>query len=454
MTVLPKIAIVGRPNVGKSALFNAICKKRIAIVDEAEGVTRDRLYYDTSLFGVPFRIIDTGGIDAKSRLAFNEEVRQQALFAIDEADAMIMVVDAHVGMTTLDDELAKLLLRTGKPLVLAVNKIDNLKQEHLIHSFYGLGIDDILAVSAIQNHNVAEVLERALRSLAPSISEEPIEAPKVAIIGRPNVGKSSLTNLLLDEKRCIVSPKPGTTRDSIDVSYTFDGKAYTFIDTYGIRRKTSEHEAVDKFAAIRTKLAIERADVCLLVLDAQMGLTSQDKKIATMLEKEGKGCVILFNKWDLVKGFRMEHCLQNIEEEASFLKHCPKIFISAKTGRNATKIFDLVDIVYQETRHRVSTHQLNKVIEKALQSAHPPMIRGKRLRIYYMTQVDVAPPKFILFVNYPELMTQSYKKYLYNQLRATYPFTGAPLHIHLKARQQSHRTKNPQAEEGLSVHHG
>lgn len=441
MAHLPKLAIVGRPNVGKSALFNRICKQKIAIVDEAEGITRDRLYAETELFGFHFQVIDTGGIDPRSKAVFNEQVKQQAEIAIEEADAIIQVVDAQIGVTDLDQEVARTLLKTKKPVCLAINKIDDLSQVHLMHQFYSLGIDKKIPVSASQGWNIAELLEAAFETLPKDAKTEPEVDPsiKVAIVGRPNVGKSSLVNFILDEERCIVSPIPGTTRDSIDISFTYEDQLYTLIDTAGIRRKKAEHEVVDKFAAIRTQRAIERADLCILMLDVQEGMTAQDKKIANMIEEAGKGCIIAFNKWDLVKGFRMEHCLQEIEESVSFLHHCPKLFMSAKTGRNVDKLFGLMLDVYQNASKRITTHQLNKFIGLAIQKNHPPMIMGKRLRIYYMAQVDVQPPKFILFVNYPNLMTDTYKKYLYNQFRETYQFTGVPILFYLKARERKER---------------
>lgn len=440
MTHLPKLAIVGRPNVGKSALFNRICKQRIAIVDEAEGVTRDRLYAEGEIFGFRFEVIDTGGINPRSKALFNEETKRQAEIAIEEADTLVMVVDAQIGVTVLDQELAKILLKTEKPVCLAVNKIDNLAQMPLMHQFHGLGIKQMIPVSATQSWQIAELLEAAFESFPKeNPEEEETGSIKVAIVGRPNVGKSSLINNLLDDNRCIVSPIPGTTRDSIDISITYDDQLYTMIDTAGVRRKHAEHEVVDKFAAIRTERAIERADLCLLVLDVQEGMTTQDKKIANMIEEAGKGCILLFNKWDLVKGFRMEHCLQGIEEEVPFLKHCPKLFISAKTGRNVDKIFDQVKEVYENSQQRITTHQLNKFIEAALQKNHPPMIMGKRLRIYYMAQVAVHPPKFILFVNHPHLMMESYKKYIYNQFRETYQFTGVPILMHLKGKEKKEK---------------
>lgn len=445
-----KLAIVGRPNVGKSALFNRICKKKIAIVDEAEGITRDRLYVEADFFGMPFMLIDTGGIDARSKTLFNEEVKRQAEIAIEEADTIVMVVDAHVGMTELDREIALILHRTKKPVCLAVNKVDNLSDEHLIYQFQNLGIENKIAVSAAQGWHIAELLEAAFKGFPKDNFEgKETGAIQIAIVGKPNVGKSSLVNYLLDEERCIVSPIPGTTRDSIDIPFTYQDRLYNLIDTAGIRRKHAEHEAVDKFAAIRTERAIERAEICLFMLDAQTGITREEKKIANAIEQEGKGCILLFNKWDLVKGFRMEHCLQGIEEEAPFLHHCPKLFISAKMGRNVDKIFELIQQVYASSKERISTHQLNKFIGSCLQKTHPPMIQGKRLRIYYMAQVGIQPPKFVLFVNYPNLMTDAYKKYLYNQFRDVYGFLGVPIQIHLKGKQKSSKSKQHHTEDDL-----
>lgn len=447
---LPKLAIVGRPNVGKSALFNRICKKKIAIVDEAEGITRDRIYAESEIFGMPFEVIDTGGIDSRSKAIFNEQIKQQAEIAIEEADTIIMVVDSRTGITELDKEVARVLHRTQKPLCLAVNKIDNINEEHLIYQFQTLGIKQMIPVSAAQNWHVAELLEAAFANFDKAgIEEDTNPAINITIVGRPNVGKSSLVNYLLDEERVIVSPIAGTTRDSIDVSFTHGDEIYTLVDTAGIRRKGAEHEVVDKFAAIRTQRAIERSDICLLMLDAQQGITREEKKIANMIEEQGKGCILLFNKWDLVKGFRMEHCLKGIEEEVPFLKHCPKLFISATTGRNVDKIFDVVKEVHAESQKRITTHQLNKFIADSMQRNHPPMLQGKRLRIYYMAQVGVQPPKFILFVNFPNLMTDAYKKYLYNQFREIYGFTGVPLEIHLKGKKRDKRPEhNPNKHPG------
>jgi GTP-binding protein len=436
---VPTIAIVGRPNVGKSALFNRICKKRIAIVDEAEGITRDRIYGEAECFGTPFRLVDTGGIDPRSRAPFNEQVKAQAELAIAESDALIMVVDVQIGITTLDEELAQILLRTKKPVILAVNKVDHQKLEAESYSFHALGISEVIPVSASHGGNIAELCQAALDRVEEAGESDEVKGIKVAIVGRPNVGKSSLINTLLHDERCIVSPIAGTTRDSIDIHFTSEGEQYTLIDTAGIRRKKSEHEVVDKFAAIRTERAISRCDVCLLMLDSQQGMTTQDKKIAQEIERAGKGCIILFNKWDLTKGFRMEHAMRDIEENVSFLHHCPKVFISAETGRNLEAIFPLVQKVYTDWKERISTHALNKLVTEAMQSYHPPMIRGKRLRVYYLTQSETCPPRMILFVNYPELMTTAYKRYLYNQLRKKYPFVGCPLILNLKQRARKER---------------
>jgi GTPase len=444
-----KIAIVGRPNVGKSALFNRICGKRIAIVDDAEGVTRDRLYAGAECFGRPFQVIDTGGIDAQSKIPFQEGVRRQAEIAMEEADSIIMVVDGVIGPTLLDEEVARILRRKGKPVCLAVNKIDDFGRLDLVHQFHSLGINPIVPVSATQGFQIAELLESALSDVPPAQEEEASDRIKVAIVGRPNVGKSTLMNYLLQEERCVVSPIAGTTRDSIDVPL---GDDFLLIDTAGIRRKKAEHDVVDKFAAIRTERAISRADVCILVMDAKEGITVQEKRIADQIEKEGKGCLLLFNKWDLVKGFRMEHCLQGVHQEAPFLKHCPALFASAQTGRNLKTILSQVKEIHTQLHRRITTGQLNKFLEKALQKYHPPMIGGKRLRIYYVAQIDVAPPRFIMFVNYPELMLDTYHKYLVHQFREIYQFTGAPLVFSLKGKRVK-EDKPAAAAEEVDPHH-
>lgn len=430
-----KLALVGRPNVGKSALFNRICKKRIAIVDEAEGVTRDRLYAEADFFSKPFEVIDTGGINPQSDVPFQEEIRRQAEIAIEEADVIVMVVDVTVGITMLDEFVARLLLRTRKPIVLAANKVDDHSKLDLVYPFYSLGISRIVGVSATHNFQIAELLEEAFSGV-----QFPEETPKndtirVAIVGRPNVGKSTIVNYLLDEARCVVSPIAGTTRDSIDVEVQAGEDRFTLIDTAGIRRKRAEHDAVDKFAAVRTERALERADICVLVIDAERGMTVQEKRIAHEIEALGKGCVLLFNKWDLVKGFRMEHCRKSFEIDTPFLNHCPMLFVSGLTGRNLDQLFKAVKEVFEQQNRRITTGQLNKFVEKVVQKYHPPMLEGgKRLRIFYLAQVDVKPPRFVLFVNNPQLMADTYKKYLINQFREAYGFLGAPIQFFLKGR--------------------
>ena len=353
-----KLALVGRPNVGKSALFNCICKKRIAIVDEAEGITRDRLYAPADFFGKPFEVIDTGGINPQSHIAFQEEIRRQTEIAIEEADALVMVVDLTSGVTGLDEYVARLLLRKGKPVVLAVNKVDDLSLSDQVYPFYALGISKVIPVSAVHHFQIAELLEEAFRHVVFLDLNEGVDSTiRVAIVGRPNVGKSTIVNYLLDEERCVVSPIAGTTRDSIDVAIRAEDAHFTLIDTAGIRRKKTEREVVDKFASVRTERAFDRADVCVLILDAVQGMTVQEKRIAHEIEKRGKGCVVVFNKWDLIKGFRMEHCKKSFEADVSFLNHCPSLFVSGKTGRNLDRLFAVIKEVHKQQNRRVTTGQ-------------------------------------------------------------------------------------------------
>lgn len=375
-----KLALVGRPNVGKSALFNRLCKKRISIVDDEEGTTRDRIYGEGDFFSRKFDLIDTGGITDNFKKSSDSGVQQQVKLALAEADAVIMIVDGQVGITGSDEFVAKLLLRQKKPLFLAVNKLDNFSGTSDLYSFYRLGIKEVIGISVLHGHHIAELLELVFESFSESNVEESQEkidnSIKVALVGRPNVGKSTLLNHLLKEERSVVSDIPGTTRDAIDAKVFLDGTEVTLIDTAGIKRKRSEHHAVEKFASVRAQLAIERSDLCLLLLDAKEGVTVQDKKIANSIEKRGKGCLLVFNKWDLVKGFRMEHCLSSFREETSFLSHCPTIFISALTRRNLPQVIKGIREVAEPQQRRISTGELNKFIERVIQAYHPPMIGG------------------------------------------------------------------------------
>lgn len=445
--MLPKIALVGRPNVGKSALFNRICQQRISIVDDQEGITRDRLYAKADLFGRPFMLIDTGGIDFSGKIPFAELVKRQAELAIEEADAIILVVDGQTGMSVYDEEVARKLKRSKKPIFVAVNKVDNCADEQKVTPFFALGIKDIFGVSAIQGNNIAEILEAALKEI-PVREEPPLPEGviKVAIVGRPNVGKSTLLNQLLKEDRSIVSPIAGTTRDALDILFETNGQKYLLIDTAGIRRKKAEKEVVDKFAAIRTEEAIDRADVCLLILDSFEGFTTQEKRIAAEIEAKGKSCILLFNKWDLVQNLRMEHAMRGVREAAPFLTHCPTIFMSALAGRNLEKILPTVNQVFAARFERIGTGALNTFIERCLQKYHPPMIMGKRLRIYYLTQVETNPPRFVLFVNKPDLMLDTYKKYLINNLREAFPFSGCPLIFELRGKGPSNAHSRASSE--------
>jgi len=441
-----KIALVGRPNVGKSALFNRLCGQRLAITSDLAGTTRDRISGIADCFGTRCLLLDTGGLDDGGGIDFFEEIKQQTNQAIEEADSLIMVVDGQSAPLHQDLEIARALLKTKKPLYLAVNKLDHVGQQLQLHMFHSLGISSIHAVSALHGFQVVELLQAALRGAQTSLlSNQKIkestpsrsqEGLRVALIGRPNVGKSTLLNYILQDERSIVSPIAGTTRDSIDVTVHIHDSLWTFIDTAGIRKKRSEHAPVDKFAALRTESAIERSDVCLLLLDAEVGLTALDAQILQLVERAGKSCVLLFNKWDLVRGFRMEHCLKSLHFDHSFVQNLPTLFISSRSGRNVEKIFPLVEEAARANCRRISTGNLNRFIEKTVQRYHPPAIGGKRLRIYYLTQVSQMPPHFVLFVNRPSLMEESYKRYLINQIRAEYGFGAVPFRLTLRAKEQ------------------
>jgi GTP-binding protein len=447
------IAIIGRPNVGKSALFNRIARERKSIVEDIEGVTRDALYSEVEVFGKKIRIVDTGGIDSKGAILFSKEIRMQTLQALDRADAVIFVVDGVIGPTMQDEEIASLLLKKSKPMVLAVNKVDDFSKSDVYQSkFYSLGVSDMVAVSAVHGIGVADLLEVAMETYFEPFEKPINNLPKVAIVGRPNVGKSTLMNAIVGEDRCVVSDVPGTTRDTIDEEIN----GVLFIDTAGLKKKQQEKEVVEKFARIRTEEAIDRSNICVLVIDVQDGITTFEKTILTHIEEKGKGCILFLNKWDLANNYRMEHAIAHLRLAHPVLEHVPVIVGSAKTGRNVDELFDHIFNVYENLQRRITTGELNSFLEKAIQQNHPSSISGKRLKIFYLTQVRTMPPQFVLFVNDHELFMESYRRYLLNQFRKAYDFMGCPIWFKLKSRKsKKYKTaeKSSSKEEQLQHTH-
>ncbi len=445
--VFPKIALIGRPNVGKSALFNRLLKKRVAIVDEMEGVTRDRIYGDSEFEQKPYMLIDTAGIETQDHSELNLEILQQSKYAIAEADFCILIVDGQVGVTRMDQEIAHLVRKLNKPVCLAVNKIDIEQHDELVYPFHALGFDNMWGISAAHGRNIYELLETVFENLPDSI--DPFEKPErqvVSIVGRTNAGKSTLVNYLTHQARCVVSPEAGTTRDAIEIELAHEDQTYLLIDTAGVRRKNKEKHVVEKFAHIRTMKAIEKSDVCLFILDVQEGLTSQEKKVLSEIYKMGKSCIIVANKWDLVSDFRMEHVRQALIKDCPFLVIYPIVFISAKTGRNVENLFPTLKTVFENRNRRVDTAELNRFILEAVLKSPPPMVLGKRLRVYYMTQIKTNPPTFLFFVNKSGLLNATYKRYLTNQMRDSFDFFGSPLQFFLRSKKSDYK-KSPVAKE-------
>lgn len=436
----PIVAIVGRPNVGKSTLFNRIAGQRISIVEDTPGVTRDRIYADAEWLNYNFTLIDTGGLEPESDDMMLKNMYSQAEIAIESADVIIFVADVKTGMVDADLQVANILRKSQKPVVLAVNKMDDLAKYGMdIYEFYQLGLGEPFGVSAGQMLGIGDMLDEVVKHFPEDkTGEEDEDIIKVAIIGKPNVGKSSLINRILGEERVIVSDVAGTTRDAIDSPYEYDGQKYVFIDTAGMRRKSKIKENIEKYSIIRAVAAVERADVCIMMINAEEGITDQDTKVAGIAHEAGKAVIIAVNKWDKIEkdNKTMNKFVKDIETEFKYLSYAPTIFISAATGQRVTKLFELINMVHENNTMRISTGMLNDVLIEAMAMNQPPADKGRPLRIYYITQVSVKPPTFVLFVNDIELLHFSYKRYIENQLRDAFGFKGTPIHFIARNRKE------------------
>ena len=428
----PTVAIIGRPNVGKSTFFNYIVGSRISIVEDTPGVTRDRIYAETNWRGRTFTVVDTAGIEPKSEDIIISQMREQAKIAVEIADVIVFLTDIKQGVTATDEEIAVMLKKSKKPVILVCNKADNMSRDkNDIYEFYNLGMGDVYPVSAANALGIGDVLDAIYQKLPEKNDDEEDERIKVAVIGKPNVGKSSLINKILGENRTIVSNIAGTTRDAIDTEYENNHGKYVLIDTAGIRRKSKVTESIEKFSIMRTLLAIERADVCLMMIDATEGVTEQDAKIAGEAHEAGKGIIIVVNKWDEYEKETgtLEKYKKDIYSKLSYLSYAPIIFISAKTGQRVEKLFDLINHVNEQNSMRIPTSNLNQVINEAIAIVQPPTDKGKRLKILYGTQVSTKPPTFVIFVNNKELFHFSYERYLVNQIRREFGLEGTPIRM-------------------------
>ena len=429
----PLVAIVGRPNVGKSMLFNRLVGQRLSIVEDTPGVTRDRLYAECEWCGRKFDMVDTGGIEPTTDSEILLFMREQAQIAIDSATVIILVTDIRTGVTAADKDVANMLLRSKKPVVLAVNKADSTgATDPTVYEFYSLGLGDPIPVSAVHGHGTGDLLDECLKHFPPQEEEtEEDDCIKVAVIGKPNVGKSSLINRILGEKRVIVSNVAGTTRDAVDTLFENEQGRYVFIDTAGIRRKSRVDERVEKFSVMRAQLAIERADVCLIMIDARDGVTEQDTKIAGLAHEAGKASIVVVNKWDLVdkETGTMEKMRKDVMRDLSFMSYAPVLFISALTGQRTDRLFELINFVNDQSNMRITTGMLNNVLADAQARVQPPTDKGRRLKIYYMTQTGIKPPCFVIFCNSRELFHFSYQRYIENQIRAVFGLEGTPVRI-------------------------
>ena len=432
----PLVAIVGRPNVGKSHLFNRLAGKRLAIVEDTPGVTRDRLYASCEWTGRKFDIVDTGGIEPNTADEILLFMREQAMLAINSADVIVMVTEIGTGVTAADVDVAGMLQRSGKPVVLAVNKMDATgPNDPGIYEFYNLGLGEPIAVSALHGHGTGELLDACVAHFPPAEEDEADDGRiHVAVIGKPNVGKSSLINAILGEKRVIVADMPGTTRDAVDTPVDNEEGNYLFIDTAGIRRKSKVNDRVERFSVMRAQLAVERSDVCLIMLDAREGVTEQDTKIAGLAHEAGKASIIVVNKWDLVEKQTntMDTMCRQVKQALSFMDYAPVVFISCLTGQRTGRIFNMINAVNEQASLRISTGRLNDILADAQARQQPPTDKGRRLKVYYMTQTGVKPPQFVVFCNSRELFHFSYQRYIENRIRASFGLEGTPIRLTIR----------------------
>ena len=434
----PVVAVVGRPNVGKSTLFNKIIGKRLSIVDDTPGVTRDRIYGDSEWLGKRFMLVDTGGIEPDNGDVILSGMRSQAQLAIDTASVIIFVTDIKTGVTAADADVAAMLQKSGKPVVLCVNKCDGIGEvPPEFYEFYNLGLGDPIAVSSVHGHGTGDLLDEVIAHIPEcEFDNSDEEIINVAVIGKPNAGKSSLINSIAGEERSIVSDVAGTTRDAIDTRIQRDGTEYNFIDTAGLRRKSRVEDKIEKYSVIRAEMAVERADVCVIMIDGTEGFTEQDSKVAGLALEQGKACIIAVNKWDAVDktGKTMDSMRKSLMKDFSFMPYAPIIFISAKTGQRVDRLFELIKYVYEQNCMRISTGMLNDLLADATARVQPPSDKGKRLKIYYMTQISVKPPTFVCFCNKAELFHFSYQRYLENQIRSTFGLEGTPVRFIIRER--------------------